>query len=114
MSELEWTNCPDPTSMLEFVRDASKRSDRKFRLFAISCCRRIQHLLDDERSRNAFYVAEQYADGLASDAELFAAALAANAALYPADRSVSHAVSNALNTAHLTTFAPHTLDAFVV
>ena len=46
---------------------------RVWRLYAVWCARRVSHLLTDPRSLNALDVAEQHANGNATDAELDAA-----------------------------------------
>jgi hypothetical protein len=84
MTEAEWRACGEPARMLFFL--IGKPGDplrafcegevggRKLRLFACACVRRVWHLLDDPRSRTAVELAERYADGQASRAELAAAA----------------------------------------
>ncbi|MDB5312003.1 MAG: hypothetical protein JWO38_6205 [Gemmataceae bacterium] len=68
MTEAEWLACADPVSMLRFLK--GKANDRKLRLFACACCRRLWHLLVDERGRNGVGVAERLADGRATRDEV--------------------------------------------
>jgi hypothetical protein len=75
MTEGEWLFCVDPAPMLRFV--GGRVSERKLRLFACACCRRLWSLLADGRSRAAVEAAERYADGECSDERLFRAAAAA-------------------------------------
>ncbi len=71
MNDLAWRSCTRLFEMLPLV--AERISDRKRRLFAVACCRRLAHLFGDDRSKRAVDVAERYADGLASEQErLFA------------------------------------------
>jgi hypothetical protein len=67
MTEQEWLASVDPIPMLEFLR--GKASERKLRLFAAACCRRIFPLAD-ECSRAAVEVVERVADGKATDDDL--------------------------------------------
>jgi hypothetical protein len=78
VDEQAWLAGTDPGPMLAFVR--GKASDRKLRLFACACLRRIWHLLADVRSRKAVEVTERYADGLARFEELRVAHAAARQA----------------------------------
>jgi hypothetical protein len=67
MTEQEWLACINPYAMQEFL--LGEASPRKFRLFAVACCRKFWHLLVDPRSRKAVEVAERLADGLAGETE---------------------------------------------
>lgn len=59
MTEEEWLNCTDPGPMLQFVQ--GKATLRKLRLFAIVCCRSVEHLLTPP-SLTALYLLETCAD----------------------------------------------------
>ena len=62
MIETKWLAARFSRPMLNHL--AEQASERKLRLFAVACCRRIWPTLHDERSRHAVELAEQYADGL--------------------------------------------------
>jgi hypothetical protein len=65
MTEADWLAATDPQQMLTFLRDIGRATDRKLRLFACACCRRLGVYLDGI-GKEAVEVAEQYADGAAS------------------------------------------------
>jgi hypothetical protein len=70
MTEAEWLTATESLPMLQFLQESGKVSERKLRLFACACVRRVWHLLRDERSREALEVAERFADGRANRHEL--------------------------------------------
>jgi hypothetical protein len=90
MTEAEWFGCNDPLPMLEVLRAAA--SDRKLRLFACACCRRVWHVVQYHASRRAVDVAERWADGAATAAELAAALQEATEAMGQAAEDYDHAV----------------------
>lgn len=80
MTEAEWEVCTNSYPMLRPCRKIIRYNPRKGRLFAVACCYRIRHLLTDQRSRAAVQVAEEYAEGLASQDQLRVAEEGARAA----------------------------------
>jgi hypothetical protein len=60
-AEAAWFTCTDPRPMFALLR--GKERGRKFRLFASACCRRVAHLLTDDRSHHALDVFERFLDG---------------------------------------------------
>lgn len=70
MTEQEWLACTDPHKMLEFPW--GKVSDRKMRLVACACCRRIPGFLDSQPDREGLELTERDADGLAVEEDIAA------------------------------------------
>jgi hypothetical protein len=66
MTEREWLEATHPREMLEFLRDSVTLTERKGRLFAVACCRRVWNFLADGCSRQAVEEAERHAEGLVS------------------------------------------------
>ena len=77
---------------------------KTLRLFAVWCARQVEHLLTDQRSKNALIVAEKFANGTATASELAAAedaawAAASDAAAAAAEAALSAAWAAALDAA---------------
>jgi hypothetical protein len=68
MTEEQWIACPDPTPLLNCLN--GEASDRKLRLFACACFRQIWELIEVDEYHNLVEIAERFADGLASAADL--------------------------------------------
>lgn len=82
MTEAEWLASVDPEAMVHCLTGSAQGhhyfvTPRKLRLFACACCRLVWDKLTDPRSRRAVEVAELFADGLATAAEMQAACDAA-------------------------------------
>jgi hypothetical protein len=122
MTGEEWSVTGELTSMLTFLELGGHRSNRKLRLFAVACCRRIWSELRDERSRKAVETAEAFADGLATLNELradFEAAYAAvddcqNFSPFSEDQAIAAYLSAARNITESDTRVPEAEDMYEV
>jgi hypothetical protein len=79
MTEQDWQTSSDPQAMLDFLQKREKASERKLRLFAVACSRRMWDWID-VLGRTAVDAAENFANGLASPEELRASRLACQGA----------------------------------
>ena len=76
MNEPEWLACGEPRKMLRYLE--GKATDRKLRLFACACCRRIWHLLPHQSNRDLVAAVEDHPAGAFSDPDLEAAIVASS------------------------------------
>ena len=95
MTEEEWRANSELLPMMDYLSLTGNPSDRKWRLFACACCRRIWNLFANKRCRRTVETAEQFADGIATESDLQAAYDEANAAevehvIDPPDPPCSH------------------------
>lgn len=102
-------NCESMDQVWETVRPdwlvwlATRRgvlTDRELHEFAWWCAQQVEHLLTDERSRNALKIKRLWLDGKATDEEIDAAYDAAIDAAYFSDRVSSAAHVAACAAAH--------------
>jgi hypothetical protein len=61
MTEEEWLTCREPYGMLEYLKTGY--SNRRTRLFACACSRRVWEFIPRPAFREAVEMAEEYADG---------------------------------------------------
>jgi hypothetical protein len=87
VDEEAWLTGTDPGLMLAYLR-IRRAGERKLRLFALACCRRVADTIKAERVRQALDVAEQVADGRAEPAAL----AQAGATLAAGDHGAARAV----------------------
>jgi hypothetical protein len=71
MDEQQWLMSSDLRPLLYHLEQHGESAgragvDRKFRLFAVACCRRIWHSLSGDGEREAVLLSERYADGQCS------------------------------------------------
>ena len=74
MTEQDWLTCADPERMLDLVGTGD---ERRLKLLAAACCRRVWSLLLFDASRQSVEVVERFADDLEGDWELGEAGVAA-------------------------------------
>src|SRR5262249_25653766 len=83
MTKLQWEKSLELEGMLYFLSYKRRLTQRKARLFMCACCRRIWRLFWHETSHRVVELSEQFADGLATQGELYVAAREAERYPYP-------------------------------
>ncbi|QJW94717.1 hypothetical protein [Frigoriglobus tundricola] len=113
MTESEWLASGESKPLLEFLM--ARTSERKLRLFAVDCCRRVKYLLKGshlKRSRKAIGVVERHVEGLATFEEVRAALDEVLGDCLDASHSIVHAGEANFYAAEYATNAVAYLNGF--
>jgi hypothetical protein len=102
-----WDTCQRRDWMVWVATRPGVLDDKTLRLFAVFCCRQVQHLMKDQRSIDAVGTAEKFANGEATLEELRAARSAAAEAAYAAEAAAAAAAA----AAHAAAYAAYAADA---
>jgi hypothetical protein len=97
MTEQEWLECTDLRPILKRAR---KKSERKLRLFAAACCRRVWHLFPHPTLQEVVSAVERFVDGGLSREELLASKEHAKEAAWRARVSQWDWSTSAVKTYH--------------
>jgi hypothetical protein len=69
VTESEWWSAPDPLNVIDWLFFDTPAAERKFRLFAAACCRRVEQVIRVPEALDALECAERFADGFVSVTE---------------------------------------------
>ena len=78
MTESDWATCADPQLVLMLLRSRGAATDRKYRLFACACCRRVWDRLPHPLNRGLVVAVEDHPGGRFEDPVIQAAARASS------------------------------------
>ena len=95
-----WDKCENPDWLIWIATRKDVLDDKSLRLFAVWCCRQVQHLMKDSRSIAAVDAAEQFANGLITAKQLALARNTADAAYAAADAAYAAADADAADAAY--------------
>ena len=67
MNEQEWLEAARPLRLLQYLHKSAAASDRKFRLFGVACCRRVEEQIPDITLAEVIDACERLAEDLNAD-----------------------------------------------
>jgi hypothetical protein len=100
---LAWQNCERGDWMLWLAKKLNV-DDKKFTLAKVMCAKQVEHLMKDQRSKDALVACLKYVNGEITREELYAAAADAAAAAYDAYAAYAAAAAAAYAAADAARF----------